>query len=288
LVNTVTFKRRLDLLALAVRQNVPVREVYVSGYPNQVLLDGACGMLGGVIAGHHVPLLGIDRAEAKAMHVMGIALNRQIERLTVRHQREGWNYLEDPTAVFAPHRYCGRAPWFNHLEQSWTTQGDEMGTVHPNRAGHRAFSALLLRGVVPDQPAKPFRTVPVRIDAVRSTLPGRATLAMVLRQYPRDPVGVTRTATAVGRGAWTSISATAGTFVVPVFRAPASPRHATRISIIVRASTLLPSAHPTATVPLSHGFADGYGAGAHVLTRGTLSVRYHVTVTNTGPVIGAS
>jgi hypothetical protein len=295
LVNTHRFERRYDLLASAVRHDLPrVREVYISGYPRQVFLDGACGLLGGVIGGAHIPYLGIDRAEGNAMNTLGIALNRQVEGITIRHRDEGWNYVEDPTMPFLPHRYCGNEPWFNSLEKSLLTQGDQDGTAHPNRAGHRAFGGLLGRAIVPDQPGTPFRDTTLTIDAVKLKKGARADpskIKMTLRRYPRDPTPITRTIGVLPNGQWALVRPQLGTFAVPVFREPASPRHATEIRLeLIHPSHGLP--FPAHRLSIHHGFADGYGPGPHELTHSTgdLAVRYHIDVrgpTTTPPTIGS-
>jgi hypothetical protein len=53
-------------------------------------------------------------------------------------------------------------------------------------------------------------------------------IGMTLWQYPRDPAGITRTISVPRNGKWTPVPPRLGTVAVPVFREPASPRHATQ------------------------------------------------------------
>lgn len=146
LVNTLKFKHRYDELAASVRFWLPnARAKYINDYPRQVFKGGACGALG-----KHGPrgVFGIEHTEGEAMNVMGIALNRQVEGMTIRHAGEGWHYIGGVTAKFEPHAYCADFPWFNHVETSLAKQGDVDGTAHPNRAGHFFYSHLLRRAIV--------------------------------------------------------------------------------------------------------------------------------------------
>lgn len=257
---------RYDELAAAVRRHVPqVREIYLSGYPSQVFRGGGCGLLG-------VEGIGIDTAEGEAMNTLGIALNNQVQSAVRRHREEGWNYIEDLTLPFAPHAYCADDSWFNRLESSLGGQGDEGGTAHPNRAGHRTLADLLDRSIVPDQPRTPFRDATLTIDAVKLPAIGTGNerqIEMTLVQHQRDFTGLTRTISVPLDGKWTPVPAELGTFAVPVFRQPAAPRHATEVLLVL-----------DRRLPIHHGFADGYGAGAHELTHptGHLAVRYHIDV----------
>ena len=264
LVGKPEFAARYDRLAEAIR-GLQVRETYLNGYPSQVFRGGGCGLLG-------VGFIGIDAAEGEAMNTLGIALNGQVDRAVRRHLAEGWNLVEDLTEPFRTHAYCDDVPWFNTLANSLDHQGDERGTAHPNRAGHRAFGRILGRAIVPNQPQTPFRETTLTVDALKLSAVGTGksqTLDLRLVQYPRDFVGITRTVSVPRNGQWTTIPAAIGTFPVSVFREPASPRHATEVRLVIER-----------ILPIHHGFADGYGSGAHEITHptGSLAARYHIDV----------
>ena len=288
LATSAAFAARYDALANTIKTRLPrVREVYVNGYPNRVFKGGGCdfgpggpGGLGGIDS--------ITSAEGDAMATLGDFLNNQIYHATRRHRGDAqgrWNYVEDLSVPFEPHAYCASVPWFNQWLDSWTNQGNEKGTAHPNRAGHDAFAKLLLRSVVPNQQAMPYRQVTLVIDALRYSQRNSGdtgNIDITLREYTRDLTGRTRRFTVPSNGEWTRIKPLLGTFVVPVFPAPASPRHATEVQLILN--------H---ILPIHHTLADGYGAGRHELTHptGNLAVRYHVQVeapdvSGDDPVVG--
>jgi hypothetical protein len=264
LVNKPEFAARYDKLAKAIG-GLQVRETYLNGYPAQVFHGGSCGLLG-------LPAVGIDASEGEAMNTLGIALNHQVDLAVRRHLAEGWNLIDDLVGPFSPHAYCADVPWFNKLESSLGTQGDERGTAHPNRAGHRAFGRILGRAIVPDQPQTPFRETTLTVDALKLTAVGTGeprNVELNLVRYPRDFVGLTRTVSVPRNGQWTAIPVKIGRFPVSVFREPASPRHATEVRLGIGNILVI-----------HHGFADGYGPGAHELThpRRRLAVRYHIDV----------
>src|SRR5688572_15188265 len=41
--------------------------------------------------------------------------------------------------AFTGHGYCSQTSWFRRLQESFATQGDEKGTLHPNVAGHQVY-----------------------------------------------------------------------------------------------------------------------------------------------------
>jgi hypothetical protein len=268
-----------DKLADAVENRLPrVREVYINDYPNREFIGGGCGVLG-------ASGVGIDNTEAEEMSTLGRSLDIEIERAARRHRDQRWNWVEELTTPFEPHAYCADWPgksgayagrtgnsWFTYYETSWAQQGNKKGTAHPNRAGHHAFARMLGRAVVPNQSLKPFRRVTVVIDALRWIALGTGspqTVEIHLLEFPRDFTGTTRTFSVPQTGEWTPVPAEVGTFKLPVFVTPASPRHATEVRLIL-----------SNIVPIHHTRADGYGAGQHELTHpnSPLSVRYHVDV----------
>jgi hypothetical protein len=183
-----------------------------------------------------------------------------------------WNFVESLGASFFPHAYCRTDTWFTHAEESLQHQGNNKGTAHPNRAGHRAFETLLRRAVVLDQPTTPFRLATVVIDAVKlgaSDLGPRPVRIAMLR-YQDDRMGVERFVTVPRDGQWTAVPPEIGILpTLPIFLPPASPRHATGIF-----------AWLDDHLPIRHNLADGFGAGPHELANqvAKVAVRYHVIV----------
>jgi hypothetical protein len=125
---------------------------------------------------------------------------------------------------------------------------------------------------VPNQPQTRFRETTLTVDALKLRAVGTGdsqTLDLTLVQYPRGFVGLTRTVSVPRNGQWTAIPSEIGAFPTSVFREPASPRHATEVRLVIEG-----------ILPIHHGFADGYGPGAHEITHptGPLAARYHVDV----------
>ncbi len=263
---------RYDKLAAAIAKRLPrVREVYIADYPSRVFANGGCGALG-------FPGVGIDRAEGEEMRTLGGFLDTQINHAARRHRDQHWNYVEGLTEPFDPHPYAcerGTNTWFTTYEGSWAHQGNEKGTAHPNRAGHRAFARLLGRAVVPNQATTPFRQVTVVIDALRwraSSDGSPRTVEITMYEFPRDFIGTTRTVSIPQTGEWIPVPAGVGTFTIPLFLAPASPRHATQIYFSL--SNIL---------PIHHTVGDSYGVGSHEFAGRRLAVRYHVSAVDLAP-----
>lgn len=59
----------------------------------------------------------------------------------------GWGYIDSIAAGFREHGYCAEEPWIVRYHESWVRQGDDRGTLHPNRAG-QAFIARRIAEVI--------------------------------------------------------------------------------------------------------------------------------------------
>ena len=55
-------------------------------------------------------------------------------------QTLGWIYVDGIADPFHGHGYCAADPWFVTYAESWARQGDDRGTFHPNRQGHRVIA----------------------------------------------------------------------------------------------------------------------------------------------------
>lgn len=258
---------RFARLAQSIDALLPrVSEVYINDYPSSPFDGGGCGLLG-------IPGIGIDKYEADVMHEWGDKLSRVIRRAADSHRiADRWNFVESLGASFGPHAYCRNDTWFTALEESLRHQGNDKGTAHPNRAGHRAFETLLRRAVVLDQPTSPFRQATVVIDELKlgaSDL-GPRFVRIAMPRYQGDVMGVERYVTVPSNGEWSAVPPEIGILpTLSIFLAPASPRHATGISVYV-----------DSVLPIQHNLADNFGAGAHELANqiANVAVRYHVIV----------
>jgi hypothetical protein len=93
-------------------------------------------------------LPGITRAEAQwAEGEATVGLNAALAAAASRH---GWTFLGGIFAASTPHGYCAADPWLVRLPESFRTQGDVFGTVHPNRSGHDAHAELIAAALTAD------------------------------------------------------------------------------------------------------------------------------------------
>jgi hypothetical protein len=259
---------KYDALAAALRTKLPnTREVYLNNYPGNVFRGGACGSL-------HFTGVGISSGEAEEMHTWGIALGWKIAEAAERFRGDTyrWNLIGDLDAPFSNRAYCDNPTWFTSYEQSWATQGNKLGTAHPNAAGHQAYRNLIRNAVVLDQSPTYYRRLTIVIQSVKAARSdGNPPLSVETTLY-QDQAGdadLTRWLSVPRDGQWTPIPAAEGTFTLDVFVAPAAPRHATGLYMVLYHS-----------LPISGTRTDNYGAGTHEFTHptGGLAVRYSVVV----------
>lgn len=62
-----------------------------------------------------------------------------------------WTRVPGIPAAFATHGYCAGTRWVNRLQDSFATQGDYFGTLHPNARGHAEVAGRIeaaLRGLL--------------------------------------------------------------------------------------------------------------------------------------------
>ena len=52
----------------------------------------------------------------------------------------GWIYVDGIAESFHGHGYCAADPWVVTYPESWAGQGDERGTLHPDRQGHQLIA----------------------------------------------------------------------------------------------------------------------------------------------------
>lgn len=273
-----TLPAKYSRLARAININLPdIREVYLNDYPGEVFDGGGCGLLG-------MKGAGITQVEESEMNIYGNGLNGAIRRAVLQFDSAShrWNFADSLALDFGPHSYCDRPTWFSSLEKSLATQGNVLGTAHPNSAGHIQFGAILRHDIVLDQASSPYRQLKVTIDAVKvknaAGDPDMTVLAKMWR-FQNDYVGETHSFTVPRDGEWTTVPEGQRNFSLDVYRSPSSPRHAVRLDMILNGN-----------LPFHHTLGDGYGAGTHVLVHptGSIAVRYTVEVKTPlgGQVIG--
>jgi hypothetical protein len=62
----------------------------------------------------------------------------------------GWNWVPGVSAPYATHGYCASNPWVVRFDESFATQGDIDGSVHPTEVGQQAYADALETAFVPE------------------------------------------------------------------------------------------------------------------------------------------
>jgi hypothetical protein len=135
-----------DTMAARLSPLVAANRVYINLYPDE--LRDADGAYCDDVIRYGKGLRAIRADETKWMVEDFLTpLNATIQAAAGRH---GWNVIAGAPELFRQHGYCaGSKAWVVTYEQSFATQGDANGTMHPNGAGHdvmgRLAATLLLR-----------------------------------------------------------------------------------------------------------------------------------------------
>lgn len=271
---------KYEALSEAIRTRLPsTREVYVNSYPSNVFHGGGCGKL-------RLSLVGLDETEATSMQKWGLRLSKVID--SEAHRNRGasyrWNRVGDLASAFSGHPYCTDFPgslnawlvpqtpdaWFTTYERSWTTQGDEFGTAHPNARGHLAYAEALKKAMVMDQPQDPYRKLTFTATAIKANPGfGPERLDLTILDYQNDNYGSKRVIPLKRNGTWVDIPAELGRSTLDVFSSPASARHATELRVSLGSA-----------ISIRHGLHDAYGRGVRTLTdpSGAITLQYKVEV----------
>ena len=147
-------------LPTAMTASIKPGAVYVTSYPEDPFTDadgnhGGCGVF---------RLLSAD--EARWIGKQGPRLNQRVRWAATANR---WHYVDGIAEGFEGHGYCaGSASYFVSLSDSFMSQFNIDGTLHPNRDGHDVTRDRLLDAYYaqkPDWSAK--HGVTVRIEAVR-------------------------------------------------------------------------------------------------------------------------
>jgi lysophospholipase L1-like esterase len=141
-------------LAMRLRPFVAADRVYLNQYPDQ-LRDARGEICDTILEGS---VTGVRADEAGWMYErFFVPLNAAVARAAATH---GWNLITGAPAAFRNHGYCaGASSWVRTYDQSFATQGDRNGTMHPNQAGHERMgelaAKLLLRDLYPGGKPRP-------------------------------------------------------------------------------------------------------------------------------------
>jgi hypothetical protein len=117
--------------------NIPSSRVYISEYFDPTRDGAPCA---DTILGDHPignPTVSITASEAAwASNVMLPGLNAAVANAASTH---GWKFVGGITSQFVNHGYCATDHWVVRWTESQAQQGNEDGSLHPNRRGHQAY-----------------------------------------------------------------------------------------------------------------------------------------------------
>lgn len=89
---------------------------------------------------------GITERESEWLfnHVV-IPLNAKVAEAVHNHQKDGWNYVGSIMSAYSTHGACAPDNWIVRGKQSYRTQGNFRGTMHPNQQGQEVSRDRLVQ-----------------------------------------------------------------------------------------------------------------------------------------------
>jgi hypothetical protein len=239
-------------------------EVYVADYPSNVLVGGGCN-----------ELWNVGPNEGAAIQAEGESLLSPA--IYAAAQKFGWNIVlgangnSTITDAFAGHAYCDKPRWFVGVNESAQKQGPKTGALHPNRAGHKIFGAMLAQAIKLGPTPEPYARVVLTVKAIRlRTITGSsADRNMTIEVRGNNFVALAPQSCSFAvplTGVYVSDADTDGTnvaqplsndctFTLEVWTAPTVQRLATRVDIIARTVQNF--------VEASYDQNEDYGCGSH-------------------------
>ena len=115
---------------------------------------------------------GISPAEMSWLDVTaGQSINEAVATAAAKH---GWSLVTHIYDSYAPHGYCAATHWVNRIHESFITQGDINGLVHPNNFGQVRTGEAILATLIPDLYPLGTAAAPRAPDQAFSPGPGTA------------------------------------------------------------------------------------------------------------------
>jgi hypothetical protein len=126
--------------------NLNVRKVYLTEYPTGLFNNGegvpsqGCGIF------DNAPGLGkVSGGDAVAIRDAGKALNEVLRKMA---NELGWVYVDGISVKFNNHGYCAPQSYFVGARDSCLNQGDFLGTLHPNKYGHKVYADQIMEAII--------------------------------------------------------------------------------------------------------------------------------------------
>jgi hypothetical protein len=142
-----------------------VRQVFITEYPADIFQPSAT-FLGGVDRSGCGELALIDDGEGTFIFEKGKEFNQIIQRAAQLH---GWSFVSGIEKAFNGHGYCNDPTFYVGREESISKQGNEDGTIHPNRSGQLAIRDCILETI---RASTPDVRHPKRVTVVFETIKG--------------------------------------------------------------------------------------------------------------------
>ncbi len=121
-----------------------IGNVFLVAYPEAASWQGGyCASYVQAPVGYRLdPLLnGINVNESMAAEQSIHRLNEVMAGAAARH---GWHFIGDHAETFHGHGWCeGTTPWIRTLTESFITQRNHNGAMHPNREGHEQYAKAI-------------------------------------------------------------------------------------------------------------------------------------------------
>ncbi len=128
--------------------SLPSSRVYISEYFDPTRDGAPCDDT--ILNDHPAqgPAFGITGSEAGwASNTVLTGLNAAVANAASTH---GWKFVSGITSQFLNHGYCASDHWVVRWSESQSQQGNEDGTLHPNRRGHQAYGERLAASLTDD------------------------------------------------------------------------------------------------------------------------------------------
>jgi lysophospholipase L1-like esterase len=124
------------------------RRVYLVQYPDPLRAPGGRAFCDSIINIAGLRAIRADEAEWTFESFL-LPLNAAIQNTAPAFD---WNVVRGAQDGFAGHGYCAEDEdrWMVQLQESRSRQGDNNGTMHPNRRGHHELSKLTVRELLRD------------------------------------------------------------------------------------------------------------------------------------------
>jgi hypothetical protein len=142
---------RLQTVANTIKGLAPAAKVFTGDYPDPTLTDNGSRCPSFAFKDLRIgPTETINGAMSASDVIWLSSFNSQFTtalRSTYTSTTNNFKFV-DYSPTFAMHGYCANDHWFQQYHESWSHQGDENGSLHPNDYGHVGMAQVLLNRMV--------------------------------------------------------------------------------------------------------------------------------------------